>query len=69
MRALALILAAASFHGSSVQGRPIVVIERGDPNAATRILVVGCIHGNEPAGIAVARDLITDPAPYRAERF
>ena len=29
------------------------------------MLVVGCIHGDEPAGIAVARDLITDPSPRR----
>src|SRR5262245_61394146 len=27
------------------------------------MLVVGCVHGNEPAGIAVARDLIADPSP------
>src|SRR5581483_5489248 len=26
--------------------------------AARRVLVVGCIHGNEPAGIAIARRLI-----------
>lgn len=57
MRALAFLLAAASFHGTSVQGRPIAVTERGDPRAPTRILVVGCIHGNEPAGIAIARRL------------
>ena len=67
MRALALILAAALFHGSSVQGRPIVVIERGDPNAATRILVVGCIHGNERAGIAVVRRLDHVPVPAGVE--
>jgi len=24
---------------------------------------VGCIHGNEPAGIAVAKDLVSDPRP------
>lgn len=40
--------------GRSEQGRPIIAWESGDPNATHRVLVVGCIHGNEPAGIAVA---------------
>ena len=39
--------------GASVQGRTITVIERGDPNGP-KVLVVGCVHGNEPAGIRVA---------------
>jgi protein MpaA len=44
--------------GRSVEGRPITAVEVGDPTG-TRILVVGCIHGNEPAGIAIARRLRT----------
>ena len=40
--------------GRSEQGRPIVAWETGDPNAKRRVLVVGCIHGDEPAGIAIA---------------
>jgi protein MpaA len=40
--------------GRSKQGRPVVAWETGDPNARRRLLVVGCIHGNEPAGIAIA---------------
>jgi len=40
--------------GHSVDGRPITAIEIGDFDAPRRALVVGCIHGNEPAGIAVA---------------
>jgi murein peptide amidase A len=43
--------------GRSVDGRPIVAIESGDFDAPRRVLVVGCIHGNEPAGIAVAERL------------
>jgi protein MpaA len=43
--------------GRSVDGRPIVAHQVGDPNSPRRELVVGCIHGNEPAGIAVARRL------------
>jgi protein MpaA len=42
--------------GRSVDGRAIKAYETGDPGG-TRVLVVGCIHGNEPAGIAVARRL------------
>jgi protein MpaA len=42
--------------GRSEAGRPIVAVRAGDPNAV-RVLVVGCIHGNEDAGIAVARAL------------
>src|SRR5438105_3900981 len=35
--------------GRSVLGRPIAATEIRARNAHTRILVVGCIHGNEPA--------------------
>jgi protein MpaA len=46
----------------SVRGRPIVGHELGVPSARTRVLVVGDIHGNEPAGIAIARRLDRGPA-------
>lgn len=42
--------------GRSQDGRPIVAVRVGDPQG-TRVLVVGCIHGTEGAGIAVARAL------------
>ena len=42
--------------GRSVDGRAITAVEVGDPSGTTA-LVVGCIHGNEPAGIAVAQRL------------
>ncbi len=42
--------------GRSWQGRPITAVEVGDP-AGTRVLVVGCIHGNGTGGIAIARAL------------
>jgi protein MpaA len=41
--------------GASVQGRPIFAVERGSPTAPFSLVVVGCIHGDEPAGIAIAR--------------
>ena len=43
--------------GRSVEGRPIVAVETGDFDESQRVLVVGCIHGNETAGIAIARRL------------
>jgi protein MpaA len=49
--------------GFSVRQRPINVVERGDPDARTRDLVVGCIHGNEPAGIGIAEQLESVPLP------
>jgi len=52
--------------GHSVDGRPIHVVEtgtRGEP----RILVVGCIHGNECAGMAVIRALRRRTPPKHAD--
>jgi murein peptide amidase A len=48
--------ARATLLGRSIDGRTITAVEVGDPTG-TRVLVVGCVHGNEPAGIAVARQL------------
>ena len=50
--------------GRSVRGRPIVAIETGDFDSARRTLLVGCIHGNEPAGIAIARRLGMGPLAF-----
>src|SRR5260221_11264123 len=44
--------------GYSVDGRAIVAYELGDPASARKVLVVGCVHGNEPAGTAIANRLI-----------
>jgi murein peptide amidase A len=49
--------------GYSVRGRPIVAYERGDPTAPVT-LVVGVIHGTEPAGLAVIKQLRTMPLPH-----
>ena len=49
--------ASAAPPARSVQGRPLHVVRHGDPQARVRILVVGCIHGDECAGIRVARRL------------
>jgi murein peptide amidase A len=42
----------------SVRGRAIDAIELGDPDSRTHALIIGCIHGNEPAGIAIAKALV-----------
>jgi murein peptide amidase A len=43
--------------GHSVQGRPLHAIEVGDPASAHRVLVVGCIHGDECAALPLVRRL------------
>jgi protein MpaA len=40
--------------GRSAQGRTIGIITRGSPKGQHRILVIGCIHGDECAGTAIA---------------
>lgn len=66
MRLLALLLAALPI-GHSVDGRAIRPVVLGDPAAAHRVLVVGCIHGNETAGLAITRRLIAAGAPAGTE--
>jgi protein MpaA len=48
-------LATAVVVGHSVHHRPITLVHVA--GTGPRILVVGCIHGNEPAGIAIVRAL------------
>jgi protein MpaA len=43
--------------GRSVRGRPIVAYVVGSAAATRRLLVVGCVHGNETAGEAVTQRL------------
>lgn len=52
--------------GHSVEGRAIRPVLLGDPAAAHRLLVVGCIHGDECAGLAVVRRLVAAGAPTGA---
>jgi protein MpaA len=52
--------------GRSVDGRPIVAYEVGDRSSPRKVLVVGCIHGNEPAGIAITR-LLEASSPHRTD--
>jgi murein peptide amidase A len=49
--------------GYSVQGRPITAVLKGASEAPLEVLVFGEIHGNEAAGVRVARQLLASPAP------
>ena len=43
--------------GHSVEHRPITVTRVGDPHPARKVLVVGEVHGNEPAGRGIVQAL------------
>jgi Predicted carboxypeptidase len=44
--------------GHSVEGRAITAVRVGDPTSPHKALVVGVIHGDEPAGAAVTRQIL-----------
>jgi murein peptide amidase A len=48
--------------GRSARGRRLRLTASGNPAAARRVLLVGCIHGDECAGMAVARRVLRGPA-------
>jgi murein peptide amidase A len=47
---LGLALAVTTIIGHSVEGRPIMLQRLGDPAAPRKVLLVGCVHGDERAG-------------------
>jgi hypothetical protein len=49
--------------GSSVEGREIVAVRRGDPAASRVLLVLGQMHGDEPAGPRVVARVRRMPVP------
>jgi murein peptide amidase A len=51
--------------GHSVADRPIKAHRLGDAASPHKVLVVGCIHGNECAGTAVTHDLMGRTPPGR----
>src|SRR5262249_30910957 len=53
--------------GHSVDGRAITAVETGDPDTQRMTLVVGCIHGNECAGIAIANRLVSAAPPAETD--
>ena len=65
----AFVLAGVLLAGAASADGGAHALEVGNPNAAERVLVVGCIHGNECAGIPVARRLIHGDVPRRFDLF
>ena len=59
--------ASHEFIGASVDDRPIELRRAGERGAATKVLVVGQIHGSEPAGRPVTRDLRRREPPANVE--
>jgi murein peptide amidase A len=49
--------------GTSVRGRPIVAHVLGSDSAPRKLLLVGCIHGNECAGVRILSALMRRRAP------
>jgi protein MpaA len=60
---LAVAALASMVIGHSVEGREIRATRVGEPDAAVNVLVVGDVHGNEPAGEAIVARLrrVTPP--------
>jgi protein MpaA len=55
-------LVASTLTGHSVLGTPITARRLGEAGDGPTVLIVGAIHGNERAGIAIVRRLEHDPA-------
>jgi protein MpaA len=53
--------------GHSVGGRPIVLLSSDQAGAALKVLVFGDIHGDETAGMRIARRLASAPPPRRTQ--
>lgn len=49
--------------GRSVKGRPITARVVGSPTARKRVVVIGCIHGNECAGLPILDEVARKGAP------
>lgn len=56
-------IAARVVFGHSVRGRPLVAWSFGSARAHRKVLVVGCIHGNECAGLAITSRLRHQAVP------
>lgn len=53
--------------GRSLEGRPIRAWRIGNARGKQRVLVVGCIHGNECAGVAVTQRLVNLVRPIATD--
>jgi protein MpaA len=55
--------------GTSVKGRPLMVVHRAYPGATKKVVVIGSIHGDERAGQRVVRDLRTRNLPRDVDLY
>ena len=53
--------------GRSVQGRPLRAWRIGNPRSKRHVLIVGCIHGDECAGMAITARLVDLLRPTTAD--
>lgn len=53
--------------GESVRGRAILARVSGETDSPDRVLVFGCVHGDETAGARVAHRLLRGAGPRNAE--
>jgi protein MpaA len=60
--------AEATVIGTSVEGREITAVRRGDPTGR-RVMVVGVIHGDEPAGREIVALLAERPVPSGVDLY
>jgi protein MpaA len=70
LTALAAAQAPQEWHGllgNSQRGHPIRVHRLGDFSSPRKVLVVGCIHGDECEGIDITRRLVDGAAPARLD--
>jgi succinylglutamate desuccinylase len=44
--------------GRSVLNRPIIAYRLGDPSSPVKVIILGQMHGDEPAGVTVANSII-----------
>ncbi|WP_027005265.1 M14 family zinc carboxypeptidase [Conexibacter woesei] len=59
----------ATVIGRSVRGRPLRVVKVGADDALIKVLIVGCVHGTERAGLAVTRALRREHAPLATQEL
>ena len=55
--------------GRTIGGRPVRAWRVGNPKSPRRLLVVGCVHGNECAGMAVTQRLVNLVRPIALDTW
>lgn len=53
--------------GTSVQHRPIYAYHLGDPKADVAAVILGNMHGDEPAGVTLVRGILRGPSIFHVD--